>query len=57
MDFNQDLYNLCYGIREQMIASLNKNYPESRIDSDLIKETIAKHKANTKIPREIIRAL
>lgn len=57
MDFNQEMYNLCHEIRDRMIATLNKNYPESNSKCNLIKEAIAKHKANMKIPREIIRAL
>lgn len=57
MEFDQEMYNLCHDIRTQMITVLNKNYPESRADSDIIKEVIAKHKANMKIPREIIIAL
>ena len=59
MDFNQELYNLCYGIREQMLITLNKNYPESKANADIdfIKDAVAKHKANPRIPKEIITAL
>ncbi len=56
-NFNQELYNLCHGIRTQMIVTLNKNYSESKVEDGLIKTAIAKHKANPKISRVVIAAL